>query len=323
MSNKILITGITGSGGSYLAEYILDNHPGVEVYGICRWHSTTTFNNIIAIKDKIHLIECDLLDISSIIRALKEVMPERIFHLAAYANVRKCFDTPLAVINNNIMGTANLLEAVRMVCPETLLQICSTSEVYGNPLTFPMTEEHPLRPVNPYSVSKLTQEALAYAYFKSWNLNIVITRAFCYLNSKRKDLFATSFATQIAKIEQGKQKVLKHGNTASVRTIMHVREMCEAYWVASQKCEYGVPYNIGGVIPITVKEVLDILISKSKVPIIVEQDKDLLRPSDMTNQVPDVSRFYEKTGWQQRTSIEDSIQWLLDDCRKDVENEKT
>ena len=100
---NVLITGITGSGGSYLADYIIENHPEVEVWGICRWHSTTTLENISHIKDKIHLRESDLLDISSIIRTLQECKPDRIFHLASYANVRKCFDTPLSVINNNIM----------------------------------------------------------------------------------------------------------------------------------------------------------------------------------------------------------------------------
>jgi GDP-mannose 4,6-dehydratase len=320
---KILITGITGSGGSYLAEYIVENHPEVKVFGTSRWGSTKTHDNIKHINDKINLIECDLTDLSSVIRTLEYCKPDKIFHLAAHANVRVCFDNPLAVLYNNIFSTANLLEAVKLVCPNTVFQMCSTSEVCGTPLTIPIMENHPLNPCNPYAVSKLASEKLAYSYFKAWNLNIVITRAFCYLNSKRKDLFATSFATQIARIEQGKQKILKHGNTASVRTIMHVKEMSEAYWIASEKCEYGIPYNIGGITPITVKEVLDILISKSKVPIIVEQDKNLLRPSDITNQIPDVSRFYEKTGWEQKISIEDSIQWLLDDCRKDVENEKT
>ena len=98
--DNILITGITGSGGSYLAEYILENHPEVNVHGICRWHSTSTWRNIESIRDKITIHECDLLDVSSIIRTLQDVQPTRIFHLAAYANVRKCFDTPLSVVNN-------------------------------------------------------------------------------------------------------------------------------------------------------------------------------------------------------------------------------
>jgi len=179
---NILITGVTGSGGSYLAEYIVAEHPKCMVWGICRWHSTSTFANIENIRGKIKIRECDLLDLSSIIRVLEECQPSKIFHLAAYANVRKCFDTPLSVINNNIMGTANLMEAVRLKCPHAIIQMCSTSEVYGNPLTVPMKEDHQLKPVNPYSASKLSAESIAYAYHKSWRINVVITRMFAYIN---------------------------------------------------------------------------------------------------------------------------------------------
>lgn len=320
---NILITGITGSGGSYLAEYILENHPEYSVWGTSRWHSTSVLNNIKNIKDKITVKECDLNDLSSVIRLLQECMPVKIFHLAATANVAVSFKTPLAILQNNIFGTANLLEAVRMVCPEVIFQQCSTSEVIGDILTTPVLEDHPLNPCNPYAVSKLAAEKLCYSYWRMYKIPVVITRAFCYINSKRKDLFATSFATQVARIEQGKQSILNHGNLLSVRTIMDVREMCEAYWIASDKCEYGTPYNIGGIIPITVKEVLDILKSKSIVAIPSREDINLLRPSDITNQVPDVSKFYNITGWRQNITIEDSIQWLLDCCREDVSNEKT
>ncbi len=221
---NVLITGITGSGGSYLADYILENHQECKVFGLHRWHSAGTLNNIEHIKDKINILECDLLDLSSVIRALQISKPDKIFHLASFANVRKCFDTPLAVINNNIMGTANLLEGIRLMCPETILQMCSTSEVYGNPLTFPMTEEHPLKPVNPYSVSKLAQESLAYAYHKSWGIRVIITRMFAYINPRRRDLFATSFSYQVARIEAEMDTVLRHGNLDSIRTIIDVRD---------------------------------------------------------------------------------------------------
>ena len=308
---NVLITGITGSGGSYLAEYILDNHPDVDVYGIHRWHSAGTLANVDHIKDRIKIIECDLLDLSSIIRALKIVMPNRIFHLAAYANVRKCFDTPIAVINNNIMGTANLLEAVRLVCPEAILQMCSSSEVYGNPETFPMTEDHPLKPVNPYSVSKLAQEALAYAYFKSWGLKIIITRMFAYINPRRGDLFASAFAKQIVDIENGKKPVLTHGNLDSIRTLIDVRDAMETYWIACERCEYGVAYNIGGKDIMSVGEFLDKLKSRAKCHIFSELDKNLLRPVDVTKQVPDTNKFDSLTGWQPRYKIDESIDFLL------------
>ena len=312
---NILITGITGSGGSYLAEYILKHHPDVEVWGICRWHSTTSLLNISTIKDRVVVRECDLLDISSIIRTLKDCMPTKIFHLAAYANVRKCFDTPLSVVHNNIMGTANLLEAVRLICPESIIQMCSTSEVYGNPLFTPMTEEHPIQPVNPYSVSKLTQESLGYSYYQSWGLKIITTRMFAYINPRRTDLFATSFAKQAVDIENGKLDVLKHGNLDSVRTLIDVRDAMETYWIASEKCKFGEAYNIGGNDIISVGDFLSIIKKVAKCEIISEQDPDLLRPVDITLQIPDVSKFKDATGWKPKYNLEESVQFLLESLR--------
>lgn len=320
---NVLITGITGSGGSYLAEYIIQNHPECKIFGLHRWHSAGTLQNIEHIKDKITIIECDLLDLSSIIRALKIIKPTKIFHLAAFANVRKCFDTPLAVINNNIMGTANLLEAVRLECPETIFQMCSTSEVYGNPLNFPMTEEHPLKPVNPYSVSKLSQEALGYAYFISWNLRIITTRMFAYINPRRRDLFATSFAYQIANIENGYNTTLFHGNLDSIRTIIDVRDAMETYWIASEMCKPGEFYNIGGKDTLSVGEFLNKLISYAKVPIIIKQDSNLLRPIDVTKQIPDTTKFDNLTQWKPKYSLDDSIEFLLNHVRKELKCTKS
>lgn len=315
---NVLITGITGSGGSYLAEYILENHREVNVYGLHRWHSSGHLNNIEAIKDKITVLECDLLDLSSVIRALKIAKPDRIFHLAAFANVRKCFDTPLAVINNNIMGTANLLEAVRLESPEAIVQMCSTSEVYGNPQTFPMREDHPLQPVNPYSVSKLTQESLAYAYYKSWQLRVIITRMFAYINPRRHDLFATAFARQVAKIERGGEGTLYHGNLDSVRTLIDVRDAMRSYWLASEKCAYGVAYNIGGKDVLSVGDFLNILIKKASCPIKIKADPKLLRPIDVTRQVCDTLKFDNLTNFKPLYSLEQSIEWLLENVRKEI-----
>jgi len=313
---NVLITGITGSGGSYLAEYILENHPECNIFGLHRWHSSGHLHNIETIKDKIGILECDLLDLSSVIRALKIAKPDKIFHLAAFANVRKCFDTPLAVINNNIMGTANLLEGVRLECPEVVLQMCSTSEVYGNPLTFPMREDHPLQPVNPYSVSKLAQESLAYAYHKSWGLKVVTTRMFAYINPRRHDLFATSFARQVVKIERGLQDRLYHGNLDSIRTLVDARDAMRSYWIASEKCPYGQPFNIGGSDVLSVGDFLNKLIKKAKCYIETEQDKSLLRPVDVTRQVCDTTKFDTLTGFKPVYSLDESINWLLDECRK-------
>ena len=164
--NKILITGISGSGGSYLAEYIIENHPETKVCGTSRWHSTTSHKNLEAISENIEICECDLTDLSSITRVLNQVKPDAIFHLAAHANVRACFDSPLAILNNNIMGTANLFEAIRLSGIDPAIQLCSSSEVYGqvDPKNVPIKENCPLNPSSPYAVSKLTQDFLGHTY---------------------------------------------------------------------------------------------------------------------------------------------------------------
>jgi GDPmannose 4,6-dehydratase/GDP-4-dehydro-6-deoxy-D-mannose reductase len=317
---KMLITGIAGSGGSYLAEYIVNNCPEVEVHGISRWHSTTATNNLKKIRDKVNVHECDLNDFSSVFRILNEVRPDAIFHLAAHANVRASFDTPNTVLSNNILGTSNLLEAVRLAEIDPIIQLCSTSEVYGQvaPENVPIKEDCPIAPSSPYAVSKVAQDLLGYTYYLSYGMQIIRTRMFAYLNPRRTDLFATSFAMQVARIEEGLQKELLHGNLDSVRTLIDVRDAMESYWVAMEKCKPGEVYNIGGPKTIKVGEFLDLLKRFAKTDIPSRVDKSLLRPADVTLQIPDVNKFQKETGWKPKYSFEESVQNLLEHCREVV-----
>jgi len=317
---RILITGITGSGGSYLAEYIVQHHPDVAVHGISRWHSTSTEDNLSSIRGSVTVHECDLLDFSSIIATLEEIRPDIIFHLAAHANVRASFQTPLSVLNNNIMGTANLFEAIRAAKLKPIFQMCSTSEVYGQvaPEDVPIKEETPMRPASPYAVSKVAQDLLGYTYFSAYKIPVICTRMFAYLNPRRVDLFATSFARQVARIELGLQKELVHGNLDSVRTIIDVRDAMRAYWDAALYCSPGEAYNIGGNTTITVGDFLDLLKSLAKTPIPSRVDPALLRPADVTLQIPSTEKFDKATGWKPQYSFEESVAFLLDHWRSRV-----
>tara|TARA_R110002020_G_scaffold149972_3_gene326455 strand:+ start:10667 stop:11623 length:957 start_codon:yes stop_codon:yes gene_type:complete len=313
---RALITGIAGSGGSYLAEFLV-NSVGLEVHGISRWHSTTSNSNLKNIKDKITMHECDLNDLSATIRAIEASQPDYIFHLAAHANVHVCFSNPIAVLQNNINNTINLFEAIRIVGIDPVIQFCGTSEVYGNvdPKNTPITEKHPLEPVNIYAVSKLTQEKIASSYFHAYNMRVVITRMFAYINPRRGDIFSSAFARKIVEIERGEREILTHGNLNSVRTLIDVRDAMESYWVACQHCEYGIPYNIGGENIMTVGEFLEVLKNESISDIKSEVDLKLLRPVDVTLQVPDVSRFLNVSKWKPKFSIEESVGFLLDHYR--------
>jgi len=268
--------------------------------------------------------ECDLTDFSSVFRVLREVRPDVVFHIAAHANVWAAFKTPLSVMQNNVMSTANLLEAIRLTEIDPVVQICSTSEVYGqvDPKNVPITEDCPINPSSPYAVSKVTQDLLGFTYFRSYGMKIIRTRMFAYLNPRRSDLFATSFALQVARVEAGLQDVLRHGNLDSTRTLIDVRDAMESYWIAAVAGRPGEAYNIGGETIIKVGEFLDVLKKLARCEIPSQLDPALLRPADVTLQIPDVGKFARETGWSPRYSFDDSVAFLLDHCRATVAREK-
>ena len=315
---RVLITGIAGSGGSYLAEYIAEHHPEVEIHGLARWHSTTTTDNLAKLRNRVTVHEADLQDLGSVLEVLSTVRPDAVFHLASHANVRASFITPQAVLQNNILGTSHLLEAIRLTKLDPVIQLCSTSEVYGqvSPDRVPITEDTPMRPASPYAVSKVAQDLMGWTWHVSYGMKIIRTRMFAYLNPRRQDLFATSFARQVARIELGIQDELTHGNLDSMRTLVDVRDAMRAYWDAILYCKAGEAYNIGGTTKMKVGEFLERLIALARVPIPTRCDPALLRPADVTLQIPSVKKFEEATGWMPRYSFDESMAYLLDYWRE-------
>lgn len=318
---RVLITGISGSGGSYLADYVVENHPEVEVHGLSRWRTASRQPR--GTSERVRMHECDLTDLSSVLRALGTARPDAVFHLASHANVRASFDTPLAVLDNNVMGTANLFEALRLSGVDPLVQLCSTSEVYGQvePKDIPIREDAPLRPVSPYAVSKTAQDLLGWSYFKSFGMKVIRTRMFTYFNPRRTDLFATSFARQVARIERGLQQELVHGNLDSVRTFIDVRDATRAYWDAILHGVPGEVYNIGGETTMTVGDCLKRLVKLASKPIPTREAAHLRRPADVTLQIPCVDKFKKATGWRPRYGFDESLKHLLDHWRREVARE--
>ena len=291
---KVLITGIAGSGGSYLAEYIANNHPEVEIHGLA--YSRSTRLNLKTLGNKITQHEADLKDFGSVFSKLDKLQPDAIFHFAAFSNVRHL---------------------------DPGIQLCSTSEVYGqvDPKDVPIKEIAPLKPASPYAVSKATQDLLGWSYFTSYQMRIIRTRMFTYLNPRRSDLFASSFAKQVAWIERDLQKELSHGNLESIRTIIDMRDAMRAYWLAILHCRPGEAYNIGGTIAVKVGDFLDQLIALSSVTIKTRCDPDLLRPADVTLQIPCIDKFSEETGWKPQYSFEESVAHLLEYWRRKADEE--
>jgi GDP-mannose 4,6-dehydratase len=311
---KVLITGVTGMVGSHLAEYLLSAFPGTEVHGLVRWRSP--LDNIRNIVSRIRLHQGDLRDLNSLVSLLRDVKPDRIHHLAAQSYVDMSFVAPADTLTSNIIGTVNLLDAVRIVGINPRIHICSSSEVYGQvlPSEVPIKESTPLRPASPYAVSKVGEDMIAFQYGLSYQLDLIRTRMFTHTGPRRGAVFAeSSFAKQIAEIELDPKKgPVRVGNLDSVRTLADVRDAVRAYKLLLDKCKSGEVYNIGGNETMTVGDILETLKSFARVPIEHVVDPARLRPSDVTLQIPDTSKFHKETGWQPEIPARQTLNDLLD-----------
>jgi GDP-4-dehydro-6-deoxy-D-mannose reductase len=270
--------------------------------------------------DKINLIECDLLDAFSTHKLIASVRPDRIFHLAAQSHVPASWNAPASTLQDNAIGQVNLFEAVRSVGIDPLLQIAGSSEEYGMvyPDEVPMKESNPLRPLSPYAVSKVTQEMLAYQYRQSYGIKSIVSRGFNHSGPRRGENFVdSSFARQIALIEKGKQEpVIYVGDLSSKRDFTDVRDMVRAYWLLLEKGTPGEVYNIGSGNTRPMQEVLNKLLSMSKVSVEVRVDPTRLRPSDVMILWADASKFMDATGWKPTIPYEHTLSDLLDYWRE-------
>jgi len=315
----VLITGITGFAGSHLADLILEEHKGAEVYGLRRWRSRT--ENVEHLKDKVKLLLCDLRDSCSVMTTLKEVRPDRIFHLAAESFVPTSWGAPGETLTTNILSELHLFEAMRECrLKDTRIQVAGSSEEYGMVLSteIPIRETNPLRPLSPYAVSKVGQDLLGYQYFKSYGMHVVRTRGFNHTGPRRADVFVTSnFARQIAEVEKGLKKPVIHvGNLDAIRDFTDVRDTVRGYWLSLEKGEPGEVYNIASGKGYTIREVLEILLGFTDVKIKVERDPERMRPSDVPVLIGDSSKFSSCTGWKPTIPFERTLKDLLDYWRK-------
>jgi len=301
--NKVLITGITGFAGSHLAEYI-QKIGNWQVYGIRRYRSK--MDNVDHLKDIIYY-DCDIKDSINVLNVINNIRPDKIFHLAAQSYVPTSWESPGETLDINIRGTCNLFEAIRK-CKnsdgsqyEPIIQIACSSEEYGKvaPEEVPITEKQPLKPMSPYGVSKVCQDLLAQQYHQSYGIKVVITRAFNHSGPCRGEFFVDSnFAKQIALIEKyGFTSTIEVGNLEAIRDFTDVRDIVRAYWLATEKCDFGVPYNICSEKGYSIDRILKKLLSYSEKQIYVKQDKDRMRPSDVPILHGDSGKFRSKTGW--------------------------
>lgn len=305
---RVLITGATGFVGSHLLEEYVSRD--ARIYATKKFRSD--MSNVEDICGDITLLDMDITDAHSVDKAVRAARPEIIHHLAAQSFVPASWSYPTETFQTNALGTLNLFEAVKKNCPEAVIHIASSSEVYGIPATLPITENMIPNPVSPYGVSKLAMDRLGYQYYKSYDLKIVVTRAFNHTGPRRGDAFVcSSFAKQIAEIEKGKRERLYVGNLDAIRDFTDVRDICKAYCLAVKSCKFGEPYNICSGKSSSIQQILDRLISMSKSEIKVEPDFYRMRPSDLTVLEGDCTKFRKQTGWGPQREFVGTLEDLL------------
>ena len=336
MSKSFLITGITGQVGSTLADYILEN-TDYEVIGMMRWQEP--LDNIYHLTDKINKNErikiyyADLNDFSSICRLFRDIRPDYISHLAAQSFPKTSFNIPLETLQTNIIGTANILEAIRQEKEITKynpsIHICSSSEVYGKAKKEKLlSEETPFHAASPYSLSKIGTDYLGRFYGEAYGLKTFLTRMGTHSGPRRSDVFFEStVAKQIALIEAGLQEpFLKVGNLNSTRTFQDTRDAVKAYYLLLEKCfenkiKKGDFFNIAGSESFKLTEIIEILLSmskKSKIQVI--EDEGRLRPIDADYQMFDNSKIKETIDWEPEISVKKMLNDLLDHWRYLISN---
>jgi GDP-4-dehydro-6-deoxy-D-mannose reductase len=326
MTNAVYITGVTGFSGSHMAEFILNDHPDIEVHAMCRPEGNMRY--IREIKDRIELHKGDLTDFGSVFSPINAVRPRYIIHMASKTYVRYSFTNPWSFMDANCKGTLNVLETIRHIDqdissykPRVLL--VSSAEIYGHvkPGETPISEENPLRPLSPYAVSKAVGDMLGYQYFKSWNMDVVRSRAFSIEGPRRGEIYAmSSFCKQVVEIERGmRDPVIYTGNLDSTRTYCDVRDIGRAYWSLMEKGRSGEAYNISGDHTTTIRDALNFILRTAGVHASIVIDKERLRPSDTTVQIPTSAKFRKETGWTPTIPFEKTIKDLLDDWRHRIE----
>jgi GDPmannose 4,6-dehydratase len=323
-----LITGITGMVGSHLADFLYESTDW-NIVGLTRWRSP--LENIKSLidpinnKNRVKLVYGDLNDDNSLDLAIKNTMPDYVFHLAAQSFPLTSFTSPVDTLNTNVLGTARLLEAIKKNKPDCIVHVCASSEVFGRVSKdkLPINEECSFHPASPYAISKTGTDLLGRFYAEAYKMNVVTTRMFTHTGPRRGDVFAeSSFAKQIAMIEAGYiDPVVKVGNLNSLRTVADVRDAVRAYYMlVTINPIPGEYYNIGGTYSCTIQDILHTLINMStaKDKIKIEVDPDRIRPIDADLQVPDTAKFTQHTGWQPKIPFEQTMSDLLDHWRDQV-----
>jgi GDP-4-dehydro-6-deoxy-D-mannose reductase len=260
--------------------------------------------------------ELDLLDAAAVRFAVRKASPAVVLHLAALASVPRSWEAPAETLTGNVAMTANLLEAVRLEAPEATVVAIGSGEVYGPPDALPVEEDAPLRPQNPYAVSKAACDLLAGQYADAFGMRVVRMRPFNHAGpGQSEDYVVGTLTRQVAEAEAaGREEVLlRTGNPDSARDFTDVRDVVRAY-VAAGSLDDGA-YNVASGRAVTVRELIELVRSASRLPVRHEVDQSRVRAHDVPEVRGSASRLREATGWRPEIPLERTVADALADWR--------
>ncbi len=300
---RVLITGASGFVGAHLGSYF--NEIGQSWWGLDRVIPASFQNTS-------NFWEADLGDAVGLLEMIRKIRPTHVFHLAGLLGSASYE----ALYQANVIGTANLLEAIRAADASTWVLISSSSGVYGatKPEQNPLTEDCSTLPVSHYGASKLAQETVGQQYYHAYGLPVIIARAFNLVGPGLSQvLLASSLARQIAAVESGRTNgPIRVGNLWPRRDYVDVRDLVKAYVALMTAGQPGWAYNVCRGRSYSVQECVDILLGLARQPVTVEQHPDHVRREEIADQVGNPGRLYQATGWQAVISLEQSLTDLLD-----------
>ncbi|MBT4207550.1 GDP-mannose 4,6-dehydratase [Candidatus Woesearchaeota archaeon] len=319
---KALITGINGQDGSYLTELLLEK--GYEVHGILKRNSVAE-NQTARLDDVYHTIKdnlyyADMTDMASLVRVLQEVKPDEIYNLAAQSHVRISFDQPIYTAQTVAIGTMNLLEAIRLICPTVKMYQASSSEMFGNSIDEDgfQRESTPMNPTSPYGCSKVFGYNLLRNYRNSYNLFLSNGILFNHESPRRGTNFVTNKVVKEAvKIKNGLSTKLMLGNLNATRDWGHSKDYVECMWLILQHdkpddfvCSTGISHSV--------KDLCEYVFNKLDLNYkdYVGIDDKYFRPEELTDLKGDCTKAKNILGWKHEYNFESMLDEMIDYQKK-------
>ncbi|WP_258179250.1 GDP-mannose 4,6-dehydratase [Burkholderia multivorans] len=306
---KILILGATGFVGSYLMERAIA--AGHEVTGT-HYHATIDTGDWSRFADRI--VRCDIRYREQVDAVMKSSRPDIVYLLSAQSYPALSWSAPAETLETNVVGTANVFEAIRAAGIDPVVVVACSSAQYGEVEAdaIPVKESQPMRPMHPYGVSKVATEMLALQYWANNRIRSVCARIFNTTGPSKTGDVCADFTHRVARIEAGQiAPVLRVGNLETHRAITDVRDLASALELLAQRGAPGGVYNVSGSKTYQIREIVELIAAASKVPFTVETDQTLLRPSDEKVIFGDSTRLIEATGWKQSIPLSQTVNDML------------